>query len=137
MRVEPGLTTGHQPFEMSAGYHRGQFLGLDDHLLDLRSGGDAVAQALLAVNLDEAAMEVGRDAVAQLLAGVDSRSLKQFGELAGHPFDAEQVGVIDPFQHQFRGDYCGLRDFLPPFGYGPWARSCPVVSIPIWRSLSA
>ena len=82
----------------SVGEARREFFGLGDHLFDFGYGGHSIAEVFGIVDLYELGLEVGGNAMAEFLDCVDSGSFKQFGKLAGNAFDAEQIGVVGPFQ---------------------------------------
>ncbi len=46
-------------------------------------------------------LEIGRNPVGEFLYGVYTGGFQQFGELPCHTFDAEQVGMVCPFQDEF------------------------------------
>ena len=54
--------------------------------------------------------------MAEFLYGVDTGCLKKFGKLRTDAVDAEQVGVVGPFQDKFGRDACGFGKFLAAFG---------------------
>ena len=98
------------------GHLRLQFLGLVDHLLDLRDGGHSAADVELGVDLLQLRLQVLGHTMAELLDGVDASLLQQFCELGAYAVDTEQVGMIGPAQDQFVADAGSLGQFLAALG---------------------
>lgn len=60
-------------------------------------------------------MEVGRNAVAQFLHGVNTGGLEELGKLTGYALDAEEIGMVCPFQNQFLGNTCLFSQLFTAF----------------------
>ena len=86
------LLVGHFGFE---------FLGLVDHLLNLRDGGHTATDVELGVDLLQLRLQVLSHTVTELLDGVDASFFQQLGELRTYAVDAEEVGVVGPAQDEF------------------------------------
>ena len=97
-------------------HNRIEFLGLVDHALHLRHGGDAVAEIFHVVDLDKFCMQIGGNTMSQLIDGVNTGGLEQFGELACYAFDAEQVGMVRPLKNKFDCDTAFPSKSLAAFG---------------------
>lgn len=92
-----------------------EFLGLSNHLLYFSDRGNAVAEVLFVVNFNEFGLEVGGNTVAEFLYGVNAGSFEEFGKLTCHAFDAEEVGVVDPFEDEFAGNAGSFGYFFAAF----------------------